>query len=423
MDALKINSADKRKEVAMNDAKKDMFPDLAALKIDAKSRISSKRGKSFALIIGGIVVGAAVLLGFALTSRKVIVEVAPARAIMQSEGAAMLNASGYVTPRRRATVAAKITGRVQELLVEEGMHVELGQIIATIDNSDAIERLKAAEADLKVARATIADLKVNLADAQRTLARIQNLHRTGVASNQDMDRTQAAVDSFLARLALAAEQVQAAQARKDVAAQDVENCIVRAPFTGIAVSKDAQIGEMVSPISAGGGFTRTGIATIVDMDSLEIEVDVNESYIAKVSIGQKVDAALDAYPDWHIPATVRTIIPTADRQKATVKVRIAFDKLDPKILPDMGVKVSFFSSKEAAPKNGTVLIKRDAVQDADGKKVIFVFNDGRLRQSAVQLGETVDSEIEVISGAAAGDQVVISGSQPLRDGQRAEIKK
>jgi RND family efflux transporter MFP subunit len=303
------------------------------------------------------------------------------------------------------------------------MQVAEGQVLARLDNADAQERLKTAQADLDVARATITDLKVNLADAQRTLARVQNLHSTGVASNQDRDKAQAAVDSFRARVALAEEQVQAAQARKDIATQDVENCIVRAPFSGVAVSKDAQVGEMVSPISAGGGFTRTGIATIVDMESLEIEVDVNESYLSKVSIGQKVDAALDAYSDWHIPATVRTIIPTADRQKATVKVRIAFDKLDPKILPDMGVKVSFLSGATAASRQSSVLVRREAVRDSDGLQYVFVFTEGTLARRAVKVGEFLTNEIEILEGLTPGDQVVISGSASLQDGQRAVVKQ
>ena len=407
----------------MADKKKDMLPDLSALKIDSRARTAPGRGKWAIISIAGILITGAVLFGLIFKNKKNTVEAAPARAIVSSEGVAMLNASGYVTPRRRATIAAKITGRVQETLVEEGLQVTQGQVLAQLDNSDALERLKAAAADLNVARATIADLKVNLADAQRTFARIINLHKTGVSSNQDMDRTTAAVDSFKARLVLAEEQVQAAQARKDMASQDVENCIVRAPFTGIAVSRDAQVGEMVSPISAGGGFTRTGIATIVDMDSLEIEVDVNESYIAKVSTGQKVDAALDAYPDWHIPASVRTIIPTADRQKATVKVRISFDRLDPKILPDMGVKVTFLSSREPSTKSGSLLVKRQAVHKADGRQVVFVLKDGRLIQREVKLGEVLENEIEVLEGVSPGDQVVISGSEALKDGQRAEVKK
>jgi RND family efflux transporter MFP subunit len=275
-----------------------------------------------------------------------------------------------------------------------------------------------------VALATIAELEVNLADANRTLHRKESLRREGVSSQQELDSAQAEADALKARIALTKEQIRAAQAQLEVAKQDLDNCTVRAPFSGIAVSKDAQVGEMVSPVSAGGGFTRTGIATIVDMNSLEIEVDVNESYIAKVTIGQKVEATLDAYPDWQIPCTVRTIIPTADRQKATVKVRIAFDALDPKILPDMGVKVSFLSGEETLQNTAArALIPRQAVQEVDGKQVVFLFREDRVEQRTVKLGKTEGSEVEVLEGIAAGDKVVVNGPKGLRDGQRAEVKK
>lgn len=399
------------------------IPDLSALKIDHSVRSTKKAGPSklIGLGIAVLCIGAIILIAIS-ASKKNVVEVTQARPYTQHEGAAVLNASGYVTPRQRATVAAKITGRVQKMLVEEGMHVVEGQVLALLDSSDARERLRAAEADFEVARAAVADLQVNLEDARRTLARVQNLHRDGVASDQDFDKAAAAVNSLQARLKLAQEQVEAAQRRRDVAAQDVENCVVRAPFAGIVVSKDAQVGEMVSPISAGGGFTRTGIATIVDMESLEIEVDVNESYISKVSIGQKVDAALDAYPDWHLPATVRTIIPTADRQKATVKVRIAFDRLDSKILPDMGVKVTFLSSAQKTEGHTSVLVKREALREGDNGWYVFVFENGRIRQRPVVLGEMLANDSEIVGGLAPGDQVVVSSSEPLRDGQRAVLK-
>jgi RND family efflux transporter MFP subunit len=320
-------------------------------------------------------------------------------------------------------VAAKITGRVQELMVEEGLHVELGQVLAKIDSSDAEARLKAAEADLAVAGATIAEIKVNLADGERSLRRVTKLHKNGVASNDDFDKTQALVEGLQARLAMMQMQVTAAQARREMALTDIENCIVRAPFSGIAVSKDAQVGEMVSPISAGGGFTRTGIATIVDMQSLEIEVDVNEAYLAKVNIGQKVDAMLDAYPDWHVSATVRTIIPTADRQKATIKVRIAFDVLDPKILPDMGVKVSFLSKQEKTG-GSIIVVRRSGVQDEDGNQAVYLFKNGRAQRQPVKTGEVFENDVQITDGVAAGDRIIVSSSlQPLQDGMRAEIKK
>jgi RND family efflux transporter MFP subunit len=397
--------------------------DLAALKIDQQSRNRSDPGKRTKLFIAAGAVVAVGLVAFLFSGKTTVVEISPARSISASEGASMLNASGYVTPRRRATVAAKITGRVQELLVEEGMHVEQGQVLAKIDSSDADARLKAAEADLAVARATIAEIMVNIADGERSLKRITNLHKNGVASNNDFDKTQALVDGLKARLAMTQVQITAAQARREMALTDIENCIVRAPFSGVAVSKDAQVGEMVSPISAGGGFTRTGVSTIVDMQSLEIEVDVNESYLAKVSIGQKVDATLDAYPDWHIPSTVRTIIPTADRQKATIKVRIAFDSLDQKILPDMGVKVSFLSKKEKGT-GSMIVVRRTGVQDEDGQQAVYLFKNGRTIRRPVKTGEVFENDIQITDGVAADDKIIISSSlQPLQDGMRAEIKK
>ena len=231
------------------------------------------------------------------------------------------------------------------------MHVQPGQVLATLDDADARARLTSAGADRDATAAALGDLRVNLANAERELWRMEALRARELVSQQDRDQARMAVDSLRARIELASAQVSAAEARIRVAQQDLDNCTVRAPFAGVVVSKDAQVGEMVSPVSAGGGFTRTGIATIVDMDSLEIEVDVNESYIARVKPGQPVTAVLDAYADWQIPAKVRTVIPTADRQKATVKVRVAFDRLDPRILPDMGVKVTFFG-EEASSSRG-----------------------------------------------------------------------
>ena len=382
----------------MDDSKDRKLPDLASLRIDASARTTGTSKRPRLIIAAGVaLLIMIVLISIAVKNKKVTVEVAIARPAVESKGAVVLNASGYVTPRRRSTIAAKITARVREMLVEEGMQVKEGQVLAYLDDSDAKVRLAAAEAALKVASAGVKELEVNEVDAVRTLRRVKNLHQEKVASKENLDHSQAAADALGARRKLALEQVQSAQAQMEVARQDLDNCTVRAPFPGIVVSKDAQVGEMVSPISAGGGFTRTGIATIVDMDSLEIEVDVNESYIAKVGAGQKIDAVLDAYPEWHIPASVRTTIPTADRQKATVKVRIAFDKLDPRILPDMGVKVSFLSSETTAPATGAqAIIPKEALREVDGKQVVFAVVNSRLEQRAVKTGPQRGSDVEVI---------------------------
>ncbi len=397
--------------------------DISDLKID-----DGKRGRSglrwlrwFAAILGAVVLTLGGLV--TLRNRLPVVEVAAARS-MTNDPVTLLNASGYVTPRRRATVAAKITGRLEQVLVEEGMRVEAGQELASLDDSDARVRLSSAEAERRATLATLADLEVNLANAQRDLQRAEELRKAGITAVQALDAARTAVDSLRARIAAAREQVNAAEARAQVIRQDLDNTVIRAPFAGMVVSKDAQRGEMVSPISAGGGFTRTGIATIVDMSSLEIEVDVNESYIARVKPGQPVTAVLDAYPDWQIPGRVRTVIPTADRQKATVKVRVSFDRLDPKILPDMGVKVSFLGDKPPKRTNpNAVLVPRDAVRDEKGSQIVFLFRDGLVERRQVRLGEARGSDREILAGVAAGDQVLVRFPQDLHDGQHVKLKQ
>jgi len=402
--------------------------DLATLKIEEPLRAAGKAGRRLGLSAAGL--GAVVVIGglvVALRSQQPRVEVAPARPAGDPRASALLNASGYVTPRRRSTIAAKITGRVTAVYAEEGIRVNAGQILARLDGSDARVRLVAAKAERDATAASIKDLEVNLANAERELQRAKDLQAAGIQTVQALDQARTTVESLRARIALARAQVRAAEARITVAEQDVENATIRAPFGGLVVSKDAQVGEMVSPISAGGGFTRTGIATVVDMNSLEVEVDVNESYISRARPGQKVIATLDAYPDWQIPAKVRTIIPTADRQKATVKVRIAFDKLDPRILPDMGVKVAFLSEEDPGSRNraseARALIPRGAVREENGKQVVFLVREAKLERRAVSLGAERGSDVEVIAGVSPGDKLVVRGPQMLREGQAVEIKQ
>ena len=406
----------------MNDTDK---PKLSDLKIDRQARSSDGGDRRLMLIAAAILVTIAVIAILIVGGTSVTtVEVAIARAAPAGGAATVLNASGYVEPRRKATVSAKITGKVTEVLVDEGMVVEEGQILAQLDDSDARRRYEAIRAERDVARAAIEELEVNLADAERTLRRTNELRDQGVASVQDLDSATAAVDALRAKLRVARSSLDAAEAQLAVSAQDLENYTVRAPFAGIAVSKDAQPGEMVSPISAGGGFTRTGISTIVDMESLEIEVDVNESHIAKVTPGQPADAVLDAYPEWHIPATVRTVIPTADRQKATVKVRLTFDELDPRILPDMGVKVAFRETveEESTATPAQSLVPQPAVRTDAGQSVVFVVEDEIVDRRAVSVGRSIGTDIEIMAGVLPGDRVVVSEFDGLSDGQKVRIK-
>ena len=407
----------------MNEQTQFSRPDLSGLKIDDSVRPagSGRRARRVIALAAVVVIAAAAFL--ALRGRATVVTVVEARSAGDPASVSLLNASGYITPRRRATVAAKITARVVDVYVDEGMAVTEGQLLARLDDSDAQRRRQAARTQRDATASLIASLKVNLANAERELDRNASLASDGFASAQALDQARTAAGSLKAQVAAAEEQVKAADAQIALAQQDVDNCIVRAPFGGIVVSKDAQRGEMVSPISAGGGFTRTGIATIVDMDSIEIEVDVNESYIARVVPGQRVEAVLDAYPDWRVPASVRTVIPTADRQKATVKVRIAFDKLDPRILPDMGVKVSFLAGEQAAGREAArALIPRAAARTAEGLTVVFLERNGVLERRAVKLGLETGADVEVTAGLAPGDKVVVEGPPDLRDGQRVRVK-
>jgi len=402
-------------------------PDLGALRIDKDKRQERKTGKIFGVILAAILV-VALVAGATFYSRNSapVVEVAAAQKAGNAGPTALLNASGYVTPRRRATIAAKITGRVIGVYFDEGVHVKEGQILAKLDDSDVKRALDSAVADRNSTKAQIADYEVQLKNAELLVHRSKELQAAGVQSQEILDNAVTSADSLRAKIALTKEQVAAAESRINEAQQAVDNTVIRAPFEGIVVSKDAQVGEMVSPISAGGGFTRTGIATIVDMNSNEIEVDVNEAYIARVVPEQKVTAVLDAYPDWQIPSKVRTVIPTADRQKATVKVRISFIKLDPKILPDMGVKVTFLGDepkKQAGAVEPVATVPTAALRDDNGSKIVYIVKDNKLERRAVKPGNPRGSDTEIFAGLIPGDLVVTKGPPDLHDGESIQLKK
>jgi RND family efflux transporter MFP subunit len=340
-------------------------------------------------------------------------------------GSAVLNASGYVTARRRATVSSKMTGKVVEVLVEEGMAVRAGQVLARLDGTTLKRYLELAEAELGASRRTAAETEVRLREARLTLDRARALVRDGISGQAELDKAEAEVDALKARLELTREQVTVAERQVSVRRADLDDTVIRAPFAGVAISKDAQPGEMVSPVSAGGGFTRTGISTIVDMSSLEIEVDVNESFINRVTPGQHVDATLDAYPDWRIPARVITMVPTADRQTATVLVRIGFEQLDPRILPDMGVKVAFLGAPEpasAAPARPRLAVSRAAIRTDRGQSIVFVVVEDRVERRAVRVGDARGDQVEIVSGLAAGDRVVVEGPPELADGSKIIVR-
>ncbi len=336
----------------------------------------------------------------------------------------VLNASGYVTARREATVSSKVTGKVMEILIEEGTKVEEGQVLARLDDSNVKASLELAQAQLASARAALAETRVRLKESEQDLARQVDLAKNSVAPVSDLDHARADAAAQAARLGQQESDVAVAERTVGVWQQQFDDTVIRAPFAGIVTSKDAQPGEMVSPVSAGGGFTRTGICTIVDMSSLEIEIDVNESYINRVEVGQPVVATLDAYPDWKIPCKVIAIIPTADREKSTVKVRVGFDRLDPRILPEMSVKVAFRDAGAAGPAPArTVLVPQGALQAQGDRTIVFVVQGGRVERRAVTVLNAAAGQAEISAGLSAGETVVVNPPRGLRDGEAVKETK
>ena len=415
--------------------------ELASLRIDKSARGGGGRG---ALTVVVILVLAVIAGAIYWTRREPVVEIKTAEAAVRSGAAgapnAVLNASGYVTARRRATVSSKVTGKVMEIFVEEGKAVRQGQVLARLDDSQLRAMLNVDQAQLNAAKRATAENEARLREAELTLGRRQQLVKDKVISRAELDSAEAEVEALKARIAMAQQQVEVAQTQVAARQTDLADMVVRAPFNGIAISKDAQPGEMISPVSAGGGFTRTGICTIVDMSSLEVEVDVSESYINRVKSGQPVEVSLDAYPEWRIPSKVITTVPSADRQKATVRVRIGFDpstysgspraesrgdQLDPRILPDMSVKVSFLDEKAQPAAAGAaarprLLVPKGAVRTVDGTAIVFVVRGERAERRAVKTGANDGDLVEVISGLTAGDRVVTEGAAALADGARVK---
>jgi RND family efflux transporter MFP subunit len=405
----------------------DLKSDLDALRIE---REPEGRGLGRWIIWTGLIIVLAVL-GFGAwrwVTRERPIEVQLTTVTMRPAGtqAAVLNASGYVSARRRATVSSKITGKVVEVNVEEGRRVAQGQVLARLDDSTPRAGLALAQAQAEAARRALRENEVRLAQAQLNQRRTAQLLQERIASQSQLDDAKAESDSIEARVAALQEQIRVAERQIEVQQAELDNYVIRAPFSGIAISQDAQAGEMVSPVTAGGGFTRTGICTIVDMNSLEIEVDVNESYISRVTPGQDADAVLDAYPDWHIPARVITLVPTADRQKATVLVRLGFIKLDPRILPDMAIKVTFLregdDSTATDGKQPVPLVPRPAIKTVGSDNFAFVVRGDTVERRAIRVGGTDGDRVEVVTGLQPGDRVVLSPPPELVDQSKVIVR-
>lgn len=401
---------------------------LSELKIDRDT--VNAGGRRWLLPVGMVcllvVLGAGwMLLGNRDSNIEVSTEIArrpPSAAV----GSSVLDASGYVTARREATVSSEVTGKVVEVLIEEGMSVEAGQVVARLDDTTQRAQRALANAQLQSARAALAETEAQLRAARLERDRLRELAVRKLVSTASVDEAEANYDALAARLATGRDNITVAEKSVALTEDALDDMTIRAPFGGMVVSKNAQPGEMISPISAGGGFTRTGICTIVDMESLEIEVDVNEAYIQRVKPGQAVSATLDAYPDWQIPADVIAIVPTADRQKATVRVRIGFRERDERIFRDMGVKVAFLGGESPPVSGGEqrgVLVSRESLQqDADGNFVWRV-SDNTVERRSVVLGSLADRErVLILDGLQAGDTIVRSSAEPLRGGQAVIIR-
>ena len=400
-----------------------LSPSLDALRIDrSQTPLKSGSGGVWWLVLILLVAGGAgawwLTRAKAISVKTATVQV---RSAVGGGGKTLLNASGYVTTRLEATVSSKITGKVIEILVEEGMKVEKGQILARLDASNVESSLHLAEAQLASAKLNLAETEPMVKYTDAEMKRLDALGSRAV-SISEVNKARAEAATQQAKLARLKADVTVAERQVDEWRQQLDDTIIRAPFAGVVTTKDSQPGEMISPMSS-GGFTRTGICTLVDMASLEIEVDVGESFINRVKAAQPIEATLDAYPDWKIPSKVIAIIPTADRQKATVKVRVAFEKLDPRILPQMGVKVAFQSEETAEPATRTALtVPKGAVQKDNGRDVAWVVKDGKVERRAVTVANSTANESILTAGLAQGEIVVLNPPSTLTDGTAVTVE-
>jgi RND family efflux transporter MFP subunit len=407
---------------------------LNQLRIDrSEPQASSGRGKWWICAAIVIVIAGAAAWYFTRSSGILIRTSVAQAAYLGGAGAtstSLLDASGYVVARRRATVASKVTGKVVSVMLEEGQRVEAGQVTARLDDSTWRAAEAQSVAQLQQAKASVAAAQTAFDDAKPIFERAQKQKTAAVISAQSFDESFAQFNVAHNNLLVAQRGLEAAQAGVDVAKRNVDDTVIRAPFAGIVTEKSAQPGEMVSPISAGGGFTRTGIGTIVDMDSLEVEVDVSENFINRVSPQQPVNIKLNAYPDWEIPGSVIATIPTADRAKATVKVRIAIKQKDARILPEMGVRVSFLGAPEAegggADKSAAahaVLVPADAIAANGPGSVAFVVHGPTVERRAVRLGAKTSAGQIVVAGLVPGDIVAVGDLTQLKDGGHIRVEK
>jgi RND family efflux transporter MFP subunit len=386
-------------------------PSLDSLRINRAAKPQRGLGTVFGVLaIFLLLAGAGAATWYFWPAPGIAVKAITAEAEGGTAGASGLDATGYVMARRLATLSAKILGKMVEMNVEEGQHVKAGFVVARLDDSNILAALHQAQAQARLA-------KTALDDEQTIFVRYQKLHDQNAISTDAFENQRAAYDAARENLDVADAQVGVAQASEN-------DTVIRAPYEGVVTDKEAQVGEIVAPSAAGGGQTRTGIATIVDMDSLEVDVDVSENYIDRVRAGGDATIRLDAYPDWQIPADVIAIIPTADQTKGTVRVRVGIKAKDPRILPEMGARVSFVTGVSAGPITHGVIVPREAVKDEGRNGTVFVLRDDKsveLRQ--VMLGSKTAQSVVLLSGVSAGERLAVGDFAQLHDGAKVEIRE
>lgn len=403
---------------------------LKELTIDGQQREDAGRAPRWIWPVVSVAVLSAVLAGAAWWwsqgHKAIPVQTATVAANGSASAAnAVLQATGYVTARRQATVSAQITGTLTQVLIEEGDHVRKGQILAHLEDTALRAGLNSAEASARSAQANVEQFRAQLAQAEADARRQAELAASGMSTRQSAEQTATAVKAYAAQVESAQRQADAARAQVAQARVNFDYATVRAPFDGVVTVKAAQVGEIISPLSAGGGFTRTGVGTIVDMDSLEVDVDVNEAYIGQVQADMPCEAVLDAYPDWRIGAHVVAVIPSADRGKATVKVRVALEQKDGRVVPDMGVRVSFLAARpqaQARPEPG-VLVPPSALVQQDGASAVFVVQEGRALRRAVSVSKDIGKMKLVSQGLKPGESIVLSPPEGMKDGAAVSVNK
>mgnify|MGYP001588352154 CR=1 FL=1 len=400
---------------------------LRQLSIDRGAKLTAPAKPRWPLAVAGLVVAGAAAAFFLKPDGSIPVRVVQATV----KGGApltgsVLDASGYVVARRQATVSSKVTGKVIAINFEEGQRVAQGEILARLDPSNLDAQAALGSAQIEQARAQLAEIKVSLANAERDAARNRDLVGKKLIPQSVADNADTVVGQLGARLASAEQGVRVAQQQLQVTQKNLDDTVVRAPFAGVITIKNAQPGEMISPLSAGGAGTRTGLGTLVDMNSLEVEVDVNENFLNKVRAGQKARTKLNAYPEWEIPSELIAIIPTADRSKATVKVRVGFVRepgaaIDARILPDMGARVSFLANDTPTPQTAAprrVLAPSEAISG----DAVFVVSGDTVRRQPVKTGTAEGSEVTILEGLSGGESLAVGDFGKLAEGGKIKIE-